>query len=170
MNCLPFEPNIIHKTLAKWEDEGLLNAVITQNIDNLHQKAGSKNVIELHGTSMKNYCVKWKKEFSAEDIFYGDNDFPVCDECGNVVRPGIVLYQENLPENAFSKAERELQKAKTCIVAGTSLTVYPANQLLSYFYGENLVIINKQRVPNEQWANIVIHDDMKKVFELLADI
>lgn len=170
MNCLEHEPNVIHKTLAKWEEEGLLNAVITQNIDNLHQKAGSKNVIELHGTCMKNHCVKCGKEFSAEEVFYGENKYPTCDECGRIIRPDIVLYGENLPKGALFKAEEELQRAKTCIVAGTSLTVFPAANLISYFYGQNLVVLNKQKVPNEEWADIVIHEDMKDVFEALSDI
>ena len=169
MNSLPYEPNIIHKTLAEWENQGLLNSIITQNIDNLHQKAGSKNVIELHGTSMKNRCANKNclKEYNdLDNIFYGENDFPVCPDCGTIIKPEIVLYEEQILN--MDKAITELQKAKTLIIAGCSLQVYPAASLIQYFYGDNLFIINKGIVPNEEWADIVIHDDMKKVFEDLS--
>lgn len=170
MNCLTYEPNTIHKVLAKWEQEGYLKAVITQNIDNLHQRAGSKNVIELHGTCMNNYCVKCGEPHDINDVFYGDNKFPVCEKCGRPVRPAITLYDEKLDINKFRTAERYMNSAKTCIIAGSSLTVFPAANLVSSFYGENLVILNKQVVPNESWADIVIHEDMIQVFEALKAI
>lgn len=169
MNSLPYDPNIVHLTLAEWEKKGLLDAIITQNIDNLHQKAGSKNVIEIHGTSMKNYCAnkKCKKEFDdINEIFYGETDFPVCPECGTIIKPDIVLYGEQTKR--LDDAMSVLATAKTLIIAGCSLQVYPAANLVQYFYGDNLIVINRDSVPNEQWANIVIHDDMKKVFEDLA--
>lgn len=165
MNCLGYEPNIAHNTLAKWEKDGLLNAVITQNIDNLHQKAGSKNVIELHGTCMENFCTKCGCSYSAEDIFLSDEKIPLCKKCGGIIKPNVVLYEEQLNQDDLDLAVSFIQKAKTLITAGSSLTVYPAAMLPSYFYGDNWVVINNQRVQNEQWAQIVIHDDMAKVFE-----
>lgn len=150
MNCLPFEPNIVHKVLAELENKKLLNAVITQNVDNLHQKAGSQNVIELHGTEMNNYCTVCKKTHDINDVFYGDNKYPKCDTCGSLVRPAITLYDEQLDMSKFSLAEEFLNKAKTLIVSGTSLAVFPAANLISCFYGNNLVIINKQETPNEK--------------------
>lgn len=165
MNCLGYEPNIVHNTLAKWEKDGLLNAVITQNIDNLHQKAGSKNVIELHGTCMENFCIKCGCSYSAENIFLSDEKIPLCKKCGGIIKPNVVLYEEQLNQDDLDLAVSFIQKAKTLITAGSSLTVYPAAMLPSYFYGDNWVVINNQRVQNEQWAQIVIHDDMAKVFE-----
>lgn len=170
MNCLPFEPNIVHKVLAQLEQKKLLNAIITQNVDNLHQKAGSKHVIELHGTEMKNYCTKCGEEHDINDVFYGKNKFPKCDKCGSLVRPAITLYDEKLDMNKFGEAEDLLNKAKTLIVAGTSLAVFPAANLVSCFYGDNLVIINKQETQNDKWANLVFHDDMKLIFEELQNI
>ncbi len=168
MNCLPFEPNVAHKLISKLEDSGLLDAVITQNIDNLHQKSGSRNVIELHGTCMRNYCVKCGKEHDVNDVFYGNNKYPVCDYCNHLVRPDIVLYDERLNMNKFMSAQKALNMAKTCIVIGSSMTVFPAANLLSEFYGPNLVIINRDEVKNEKWADIVFHEDMKLVFDELT--
>lgn len=168
MNCLPFEPNIVHKALAEFEKMGLLNAVITQNIDNLHQKAGSKNVIELHGTSMKNFCTKCGEPHDINDVYYGDNKFPKCEKCGALVRPGITLYDERLDMKKFNAASDALNKAKTCIIAGTSLQVFPAANLLTDFYGPHLVILNREKVPNDDWADIVCRENMKDVFEALT--
>lgn len=168
MNCLPFEPNVIHKVLAELEKRDLLKAVITQNIDNLHQRAGSVNVIELHGTSMKNYCTQCGEPHSIDDVFYGKNKFPKCEKCGGLVRPGITLYDERLDMEKFEQARQALNKAKTCIVAGTSLQVFPAASLISDFYGQNLVILNKEKVANEEWADIICRENMKDVFDALA--
>jgi len=167
MNCLPYEPNIVHKTVARWENEGLLDAVITQNIDNLHQKAGSRNVIELHGTCMRNYCGKCGEEYPSEEVFYGNDKYPVCRKCGNIVRPDIVLYGERLDSNKLRQSINYMNNAKTCIVCGCSMTVNPAASLISAFYGDNLVVINRDKVPNEEWAQLVFHEDMAEVFSAL---
>lgn len=167
MNCLPYEPNIVHKTVARWEESGLLDAVITQNIDNLHQKSGSKNVIELHGTAMRNFCTKCGEPYDVHDVFYGNDDYPVCKKCGHIVRPDIVLYSERLDDQKLADSVKYLNKAKTCIVCGSSMTVYPAANLISEFYGPNLVIINRDEVPNEKWCQLVFHEDMNDVFNAL---
>lgn len=169
MNCLPYEPNVVHKTLAKWEEDGLLDVIITQNIDNLHQKAGSKNVIELHGTCMNNYCTKCGERHDINDVFYGDSKYPVCEKCGHIVRPDIVLYGERLDTDKLKRSMEYMNKAKTCIVCGSSMTVYPAANLISEFYGANLVIINRDEVPNEKWAQLVFHEDMVDVFNSLNE-
>lgn len=168
MNCLPYEPNIVHKTVAKWENEGLLDAVITQNIDNLHQKAGSHKVIELHGTCMENYCVKCNEPYDVNAVFYGEGEYPVCKKCGGIIRPGIVLYGESLDSGKMEESIYLLNRAKTLIVCGSSLTVYPAAGLVSEFYGDNLVIINRDPVANEEWAQLVFHEDMLEVFNALT--
>ena len=169
MNCLPFEPNAIHKVLAELEKRGLLKAVITQNIDNLHQKAGSVNVIELHGTSMENYCTQCGEPHDIQDVFYGENKFPKCEKCGGLVRPGITLYDERLNFKKFNEAKDALNVAKTCIIAGTSLQVYPAASLISEFYGQNLVVLNKEKVANEEWADIICRENMEDVFKAIAE-
>lgn len=165
LNCLNVEPNATHKFLKKLEDEGKLKAVITQNIDGLHSKAGSKNVLELHGTVFKNHCLKCGKSFSAEYVF-NSKDVPLCDKCQGIIKPDVVLYGESLPD-CFYDAERFIQKADMLIVAGTSLTVQPASGLISLFRGKYLVIINKTKTPYDQIADLVINDPLKKVFEKL---
>ena len=165
LNCLNVEPNATHKFLKKLEDEGKLKAVITQNIDGLHSKAGSKNVLELHGTVFKNHCLKCGKSFSAEYVF-NSKDVPLCDKCQGIIKPDVVLYGESLPD-CFYDAERFIQKADMLIVAGTSLTVQPASGLISLFRGKYLVIINKTKTPYDQMADLVINDPLKKVFEKL---
>ena len=165
LNCLNVEPNATHKFLKKLEDEGKLKAVITQNIDGLHSKAGSKNVLELHGTVFKNHCLKCGKSFSAEYVF-NSKDVSLCDKCQGIIKPDVVLYGESLPD-CFYDAERFIQKADMLIVAGTSLTVQPASGLISLFRGKYLVIINKTKTPYDQMADLVINDSLKKVFEKL---
>lgn len=169
MNVLPYEPNIVHKTVAKWEQEGLVDVVITQNIDNLHQKAGSKNVIELHGTAMKNYCTKCGESYDINEIFYGSDEYPVCKKCGKLVRPDIILYEERLDMEKLAKSAEYMNHAKTCIVCGSSMTVFPAANLVTEFYGENLVVINRDEVPNEKWCQLVFHEDMMEVFAALNE-
>ena len=164
MNCLDVEPNITHKYLKKLEDSNKLKAIVTQNIDGLHQKAGSKCVLELHGTIYKNYCMNCLKEFPSDYIFKS-SDIPKC-ECGGIVRPDVVLYGESLPV-AFTEAIDNIMKADLMIVAGTSLTVAPASSLLSYFRGNHLVIINDTETPYDRIANLVIHKSLKDVFSKL---
>lgn len=164
-NCLNAKPNTTHKFLKKLEDKGKLKAIVTQNIDGLHQKAGSKNVYEIHGTILKNHCIKCHKEYDAEDVFNA-KDIPHC-TCGGIIKPDVVLYGEMLPNDAFSNAQYNIYKADMLIVAGTSLTVEPAASMVNLFNGKYLVIINKDGTPYDKLANLVIHDKLKNVFTKL---
>lgn len=164
MNCLDAVPNIVHTYLTKLEKKGKLKAIITQNIDNLHQKAGSKNVLEIHGTTYKNYCDQCHKEYD-DDYIFNSKDIPRC-ECGGLIRPNVVLYGEMLP-NCFLDAEKYISNADTLIVAGTSLTVQPASGLVGLFRGKNLVIINNDNTPYNSYATLFINDDLTEVFSSL---
>ena len=159
---LGFEPNVTHRVLAQWEDAGKLSAVITQNIDGLHQKAGSKNVLELHGSVLRNYCTRCGKFHSAEFI-RDAKDVPRC-TCGGIVKPDVVLYEENLNGETIEKSVEALEQADMVIVAGTSLTVYPAAGLIRYYRGDRLVLINRDATPYDSYANLVIHDQLGNVF------
>lgn len=161
MNSLKYEPNITHKKLAYLEQEGKLKAVITQNIDGLHQKAGSKNVLELHGSVLRNYCIKCNKFYDAEYVFNSEG-IPKC-TCGGIIKPDVVLYGESLDEEVLEKSVYAIAKADLMIVGGTSLMVSPANGLIRYFRGNNLVLINKDRTPYDNLANLVINDSLGKV-------
>ena len=159
---LGFEPNITHKVLAKWEEEGKLSAVVTQNIDGLHQKAGSKKVYELHGSVLRNYCVRCRKFHSA--AFVRDAaGVPRCD-CGGIVKPDVVLYEESLNSRTIEKSVNAIADADLLIVAGTSLTVYPAAGLINYYRGSRLVLINRDATPYDDRADLVIHDTLGNVF------
>ena len=162
MNCLKYEPNITHIKLAELENNGKLKAVITQNIDGLHQKAGSKTVYELHGSVLRNYCMSCNKFYSAEYVFNSD-DIPKC-SCGGIIKPDVVLYQEGLDDNTITQSIFAIQNADLLIVAGTSLTVWPASGLINYFKGRNLVLINRDATPYDNKANLVINDSLGKVF------
>ena len=162
---LGFEPNITHKVLAKWEQEGKLSAVVTQNIDGLHQKAGSKRVYELHGSVLRNYCVKCRKFHSAE--FVRDAvGVPRCD-CGGIVKPDVVLYEESLNHQTIENSVNAIYNADLLIVAGTSLTVYPAAGLIDYYRGSRLVLINRDPTPKDDRADLMIHDTLGNVFSQL---
>ena len=163
MNSLKYEPNVTHVKLAKLEKEGKLKAVITQNIDGLHQKAGSKNVYELHGSVLRNYCMKCHKFYDAEYVFNSDS-IPKC-SCGGIIKPDVVLYEEALNEETLENSIIAIQNADMMIVAGTSLTVYPASGLINYFRGRNLVLINKDSTPYDNRANLVINESLGKVFK-----
>ena len=167
MNCMDKKPNTIHNYLTKLEKEKKLKAIITQNIDGLHQKAGSKNVLEIHGTIHKNNCLKCKKEYGAEYVFNNnyDNYIPTC-KCGGIIKPDIVLFGEFLPK-AYDKAKKYIQKADTLIVAGTSLVVEPASSLIKLFEGKNLIIINNTKTQYDGFATLVINDDLIEVFKKL---
>lgn len=165
MNSLNVKPNIVHEYLAKLEQLGKLKAIITQNIDGLHQKAESKNVLELHGTIYKNHCIKCGKEYSAEYVFNSE-DIPRC-ECGSIIKPNVVLYGEMLPED-FVLAEKYISECDLLIVAGTSLIVEPAASLINYFRGKNLVIINNDETPYDKRATLIINEDLTSVFKLLS--
>ena len=162
---LDFEPNITHKVLARWEQEGRLLAVVTQNIDGLHQKAGSKNVYELHGSVLRNYCVRCGRFYPAEYVRDAQG-VPRC-ECGGIVKPDVVLYEESLDEDVISGAVSAISRADLLIVGGTSLTVYPAAGFLGYFRGDRLALINRDPSPFDRHAGVVIHDGLGKVFSQL---
>ena len=159
---LGFMPNITHQVLARLEQEGHLAAVVTQNIDGLHQKAGSKNVFELHGSVLRNYCVKCHKFYPAETV-RDAKGVPLCD-CGGIIKPDVVLYEEPLNENVMAGAIHAIRKADLLIVGGTSLTVYPAAGLLQYYRGSRLVLINRDETPYDSYADLVFHDSLGKIF------
>ena len=152
MNSLKYEPNITHIKLAELEKDGKLKAIITQNIDGLHQKAGSKKVYELHGSVLRNYCMKCNKFYNAEYVF-NSNDIPKCN-CGGIIKPDVVLYEEGLDGRTLEDSIIAIQNADMLIVAGTSLTVYPASGLINYFRGKNLVLINKDSTSYDNRAKI----------------
>ena len=162
MNSLKYEPNVTHIKLAELEKEGKLKAVVTQNIDGLHQKAGSKNVYELHGSVLRNYCMKCHKFYDAEYVF-NSSGVPKC-SCGGIIKPDVVLYEEALDEETLEKSVYAIAHADLLIVAGTSLTVYPASGLINYFRGKNLVLINRDTTPFDNRADLVINESLGKVF------
>ena len=163
MNSLKYKPNITHIKLAELEKKGKLKAIVTQNIDGLHQKAGAKNVFELHGSVLRNYCIKCHKFYDAEYVF-NSNGIPKC-TCGGIIKPDVVLYEEGLNEETLNKSIIAINKADLLIVAGTSLTVYPASGLIDYFKGRNLVLINRDVTPFDNRADLVIHEALGKVFK-----
>lgn len=162
---LGFEPNVTHRKLAQWEKDGKLLAVITQNIDGLHQKAGSKNVLELHGSVLRNYCTRCHKFHSAEFI-RDASGVPRC-ECGGIVKPDVVLYEESLCETTLEKSIHAIENADLLIVAGTSLTVYPAAGLINYYCGNRLVLINRDVTAFDSRADLVLHESLGSVFKQL---
>lgn len=165
LNCLDALPNICHEYLTKLEQSGKLKAIITQNIDGLHQKAKSTNILELHGTIYKNHCISCHKEYPPEKIF-NEKKIPTC-SCGNPIKPDVVLYEEPLDENIINKTIDAIEKADLLLVVGTSLTVYPASSFIRYFKGNNLIIINKDTTPMDNLANLVINENIKDVFSYL---
>ena len=160
------KPNKAHYALAKLEQDGKLIAVVTQNVDGLHQKAGSKTVYELHGSAARNYCMDCRKAFDMDYIMDPancDGYVPKCDKCGGIVKPDVVLYEEALDESQIMGAVNAISQADTLIVGGTSLVVYPAAGLIRYFNGKNLVLINKSSTQYDSIANLVISDSIGKV-------
>ncbi|WP_044296950.1 NAD-dependent protein deacylase [Robinsoniella peoriensis] len=162
MLCLDAKPNTAHRKLAQWEEEGKLKAVITQNIDGLHQKAGSKEVLELHGSVHRNYCMKCKKPYDAGYMleFKG---IPSC-ECGGIIKPDVVLYEEGLDEQIMSRAISYIAKADVLIVGGTSLAVYPAAGLIDYYRGNKLVLVNKTTTPMDHNADLLVQGSIGEIF------
>jgi NAD-dependent deacetylase len=154
-------PNRCHTALAELEKRGKLSAVITQNIDGLHQLAGSRSVIELHGSTLRNYCMKCGKKYGVDHIMASDG-VPRC-SCGGVIRPDVVLYEEGLDDADIDKAIRYIRRADMLIVGGTSLTVYPAAGLIDYYGGHRLVLINKSETPYDSYADLVIADSIGTV-------
>ena len=162
LNSLKYEPNITHKKLAELENEGKLSAVVTQNIDGLHQKAGSKKVYELHGSVLRNYCMKCGKFHGPEKVFETVG-VPFC-ECGGLIKPDVVLYNEPLDEKVVRGAIKAISSADLLIIGGTSLTVYPASSYISYFGGNKMVLINKTSTPYDNTADLVINCGLGEVF------
>ena len=163
MLCDTAKPNAAHLKLAEMEQTGKLKAVITQNIDNLHQMAGSKNVLELHGSIHRNYCMRCGKFFDAAYVKNSEGA-PKCDECGGLIKPDVVLYEEGLDENVISKTIHYISQADVLIIGGTSLVVYPAAGLIDYFKGSHLILINKSATQRDSQADLVINDKIGKVF------
>lgn len=158
------KPNACHIALAKLEEIGKLSAVVTQNIDGLHQAAGSKVVYELHGSILRNYCMKCHTFYDEKYILQADG-VPKCEKCGGTIKPDVVLYEEGLDDQIISSAIHAISQADTLIIGGTSLVVYPAAGLIDYFSGNNLVLINKSTTPADNKADLVINDDIAKVME-----
>jgi NAD-dependent deacetylase len=163
MLCLDAEPNITHKKLAELEQAGKLKGIVTQNIDGLHQKAGSKNVMELHGSVLRNYCERCYEFVSAEDILHAQG-VPTCPVCGGPVKPDVVLYEEGLNQQTLQDAVYYISHADMLIVGGTSLAVYPAAGLIDYYTGHKLVLINKSATPMDRRADLLIQDGLGNVF------
>lgn len=162
MMPLDVEPNITHKTLAKWEQEGRLSAVVTQNIDGLHQKAGSRRVYELHGSILRNYCTRCGKFYPASFVKNCDG-IPRC-SCGGIVKPDVVLYEEGLDQQTLEDAVFYISHADLLIIGGTSLAVYPAAGLIDYYRGNKLVLINKSTTPMDARADLLIQAGLGDVF------
>ncbi len=168
------KPNKAHYALAKLEAEGKLKAIVTQNIDGLHQLAGSKTVYELHGSVLRNYCTRCHTFYSLDDIMdpkncgsseNSESQIPKCMKCGGIVKPDVVLYEEPLNEEVIEGAIAAISKADLLVVGGTSLVVYPAAGLINYFRGDKLVLINKSKTQYDQRADLVIHDAIGEVFD-----
>ena len=164
MNSLKAKPNITHKYLKRLEDLNKLKVIITQNIDGLHTLAGNKNVLEIHGSILDNYCMKCHKKYN-KDYIFESSGIPKC-SCGGIVRPNVILYEEKLP-NAFNLAIDYIRKADLLIVAGTSLMVSPANYLVEEFHGKHLVILNLDATPYDHYADLVINKPLKDIFSKL---
>lgn len=169
MDTRNIAPNNAHKYLAELEKQGRLDAIVTQNIDGLHQKAGSKKVFEIHGSALRNYCMRCGKTYPSDYIFESKEPIPHC-ECGGVIRPDITLYEECLPDDAVEASVRAIAGADMLIIAGTSLTVYPAASYINYFRGKYLVILNRDALHVHMHAQtLVIQQNMDDVFKLLAE-
>ena len=162
-------PNAAHRVLAQLEKQGKLRAVITQNIDGLHQLAGSKRVYEVHGTVHRNYCMRCHEFYDTEYILKADG-IPRCEKCGGMIKPDVVLYEEGLDEMTITASIHAIQKADVLIIGGTSLNVYPAAGFIQYYRGDKLVLINKSETPYDRKANLLIHDSIGKVLgDVLSD-
>lgn len=163
MMALEAKPNKAHEKLAEWEREGKCKAVVTQNIDGLHQMAGSKKVMELHGSIHRNYCTKCGKFFDAAYVKNSDG-IPRCDDCGGLIKPDVVLYEEGLDNQVVSDAIYAISHADVLIIGGTSLAVYPAAGMIDYFKGNHLILINKSSTPRDGQADLIINDSIGEVF------
>lgn len=162
------KPSTTHLALAELERKGKLKAVITQNIDGLHQMAGSKNVIELHGTVLKNHCMSCNRFYELDAVINGE-DIPRCGQCGGTIKPDVVLYEEGLDDRDLRRAVEYIGQAEVLIVGGTSLGVYPAAGLINYYRGNKLILINKSETAFDRKANLLINDSLGKVFQTVMD-
>ena len=161
------KPNAAHRYLAWLEQTGKLKAVVTQNIDSLHEMAGSKKVLKLHGSADRNYCTACQRFYDLETFLALEGPIPHCLDCGKVVKPDVTLYEESLDMDVFSQAAKAIQEADLLIIGGTSLVVYPAASLIQYFQGKNLVVINKTNIPQDKQADLVIEGKIGQVFSKL---
>ena len=166
MLYLDAKPNHAHLKLAELEKSGILSAVVTQNIDGLHQLAGSRNVYELHGSVHRNYCTKCGKSFSADFILKSKN-VPHCD-CGGIVKPDVLLYEESLPDKTVQQAVQAIGQADVLIIGGTSLNVYPANSFIRFFNGNHIVIINREPTSSDSMAELCIRDNIAEVLDAIS--
>lgn len=166
MLCLDAKPNAAHLKLAEWESQGKLKAVITQNIDGLHQKAGSKKVYELHGSVLRNYCEECGTFYDVEHIVASEG-VPKCTKCGGGVKPDVVLYEEGLDNGIISAATKAISEADVLIIGGTSLVVYPAAGLIDYYRGDKLVLVNKTPTSRDNVADLVVHGAIGEIFSKL---
>lgn len=166
MLCLDAKPNAAHLKLAEWEREGKLKAVITQNIDGLHQAAGSRKVLELHGSVLRNYCESCGKSFDAEYMLYADG-VPKCDACKGAIKPDVVLYEEGLDNQILRDAISYIANADVLIIGGTSLVVYPAAGLIDYYKGSKLILINKTPTARDGAADLVVQGSIGEIFACL---
>lgn len=166
MLCTDALPNNAHLKLAELEKAGILKAIVTQNIDGLHQKAGSKKVLELHGSVLRNYCETCGKFFDAEYMLHADG-IPKCDACGGRVKPDVVLYEEGLNQNTLQEAVHYIKEADVLIVGGTSLVVYPAAGLIDYYQGNKLILINKTATARDGIADLVVQGAIGEIFSQL---
>ena len=161
------KPNAAHRYLAWLEETGKLKAVVTQNIDSLHEMAGSKKVLKLHGSADRNYCTGCQRFYDLESFLALEGPVPLCLDCGKIVKPDVTLYEEPLDMDVFSQAAKAIQEADLLIIGGTSLVVYPAASLIQYFQGEKLVVINKTSIPQDKQADLVIEGKIGQVFSRL---
>ena len=165
MLCLDAEPNAAHRKLAEWERQGKLRAVITQNIDGLHQKAGSQNVLELHGSVHRNHCMRCHKPYDVQAVAQSTG-VPHC-ACGGIIKPDVVLYEESLDTHTLDASLRYIQSADVLIIGGTSLAVYPAASLIHYYRGHKFVLVNKSETPADAKAGLVFHGPIGEIFSQL---
>ena len=166
MLCEGAQPNAAHKKLAEWEQQGKLNAVITQNIDGLHQAAGSKKVLELHGSVLRNHCMQCGKFYDLAAV-KAAKGVPRCELCGGMLKPDVVLYEESLDNDVMDEAIRCIREADMMIIGGTSLAVYPAAGLIHYFKGNTLALINRDATPMDAHADLVLHEKIGEVFSAI---
>ena len=166
LNSLNYKPNITHTTLKKLEDKNLLSSVITQNIDGFDKEAGIKNVLELHGSVMRNYCMDCHKFYDAKYVF-NSKGIPKC-SCGGIIKPDVVLYEEPLDERTTNEAIKEIREADLLIIAGTSLNVYPAAGYINLFQGKHIVLINKSITPYDNICDLVINESIGSIFKEIA--